>query len=99
MGPVEASTLRVNCAPATWSSDTKTSASAPGYMFETGMTGIEHAAARISRGKRTKLQSMSDALLSRGSKNHANGKCRPCVQFNSPDGCVNGDRCNFCHCS
>lgn len=37
------------------------------------------------------------ALLSRGSKNHASGRCRPCRVFFSADGCREGARCNFCH--
>jgi hypothetical protein len=34
---------------------------------------------------------------SRGSKNHFEGKCRPCFAFNTPEGCPDGLLCNFCH--
>jgi len=36
-------------------------------------------------------------VLSRGSKNHALGQCRPCQQAGSPEGCDRGALCNFCH--
>mmetsp|Transcript_105879 Transcript_105879/g.309706 ORF Transcript_105879/g.309706 Transcript_105879/m.309706 type:complete len:217 (-) Transcript_105879:246-896(-) len=39
----------------------------------------------------------SCGLLSRGSKNHGNGQCRPCVACHQLEGCARGDQCNFCH--
>mmetsp|Transcript_19433 Transcript_19433/g.31574 ORF Transcript_19433/g.31574 Transcript_19433/m.31574 type:complete len:343 (+) Transcript_19433:77-1105(+) len=39
-----------------------------------------------------------EGLLSRGSKNHDKGQCRPCRDFWTPKGCANGVLCNFCHC-
>jgi hypothetical protein len=41
---------------------------------------------------------VGDPAYSRGSKNHAQGMCRPCRSFNSPQGCPKGMSCNFCHC-
>jgi len=47
--------------------------------------------------------SFSRALLtqpsqvSRGSKNHANGQCRPCRFFLTFGGCPDGALCNHCH--
>jgi len=35
--------------------------------------------------------------MSRGSKNHARGHCRPCRDYHSPEGCAQGTACNFCH--
>jgi hypothetical protein len=35
--------------------------------------------------------------ISRGSKNHKTGQCRPCFAYNSPEGCHIGKKCNFCH--
>eukprot|EP00440_Ansanella_granifera_P076478 gb/GFBE01082991.1/.p1 GENE.gb/GFBE01082991.1/~~gb/GFBE01082991.1/.p1 ORF type:complete len:286 (+),score=54.63 gb/GFBE01082991.1/:1-858(+) len=35
---------------------------------------------------------------SKGSKNHHKGMCRPCRNFNTPEGCSQGYNCNFCHC-
>lgn len=35
--------------------------------------------------------------LSRGSKNHDIGQCRPCRHFATPQGCAEGAGCNFCH--
>jgi len=42
-------------------------------------------------------QTKSLPPVSRGSKNHDVGKCRPCGYFNSPQGCADGALCNFCH--
>jgi len=39
----------------------------------------------------------TEGPLSRGSKNHANGRCRPCHYYHTPEGCPNGALCNFCH--
>lgn len=36
-------------------------------------------------------------IPSRGSKNHADGRCRPCRFQFTPQGCPDGARCNFCH--
>lgn len=36
-------------------------------------------------------------LMSRGSKNHCKGQCRPCRLCHTPEGCPNGASCNFCH--
>lgn len=41
---------------------------------------------------------VGDPAYSRGSKNHAQGMCRPCRSFYSPEGCPKGVNCNFCHC-
>jgi len=35
--------------------------------------------------------------ISRGSKNHSNGQCRPCRLYFTPAGCPDGALCNFCH--
>jgi hypothetical protein len=44
------------------------------------------------------IQGAPGAVLSRGSKNHAIGQCRPCRSINTPGGCAAGFMCNFCHC-
>lgn len=49
------------------------------------------------RTKRTTRQQTSLKLLSRGSKNHASGQCRPCYASSTPEGCPNGEACNYCH--
>mmetsp|Transcript_131091 Transcript_131091/g.245345 ORF Transcript_131091/g.245345 Transcript_131091/m.245345 type:complete len:214 (+) Transcript_131091:2-643(+) len=36
-------------------------------------------------------------LLSRGSKNHALSRCRPCQFYFTTQGCADGALCNFCH--
>lgn len=36
-------------------------------------------------------------IPSRGSKNHADGRCRPCRFHYTPQGCRDGPLCNFCH--
>lgn len=58
----------------------------------------------VSPGKpKKKAGSMAEAggagagLLSRGSKNHAQDRCRPCSFFFSAGGCPEGASCNFCH--
>jgi len=40
---------------------------------------------------------MSLGIPSRGSKNHAVHKCRPCKYVNTRAGCPHGVLCNFCH--
>lgn len=36
-------------------------------------------------------------VLSRGSKNHFLGQCRPCYACYTPAGCPDGPLCNYCH--
>mmetsp|Transcript_116072 Transcript_116072/g.211160 ORF Transcript_116072/g.211160 Transcript_116072/m.211160 type:complete len:369 (-) Transcript_116072:90-1196(-) len=57
------------------------------------------------RSKKKAMASQSPAaaagagagLLSRGSKNHALSRCRPCQFVFTPQGCPDGALCNFCH--
>jgi len=50
------------------------------------------------RRQREKRQPASKVqVLSRGSKNHSTGQCRPCRAITTPEGCVNGQACNYCH--
>jgi len=36
-------------------------------------------------------------VMSRGSKNHFKGQCRPCWGYCFGEGCKHGKLCNFCH--
>lgn len=50
------------------------------------------------RRKPKKTPMVCGTYPSRGSKNHDLRMCRPCRNFNSPEGCSEGALCNFCHC-
>lgn len=57
------------------------------------------SARRIRRGntKKKTWHPEDTGHPSRGSKNHFQGKCRPCFAFTTPEGCPAGLLCNFCH--
>lgn len=52
---------------------------------------------RSRRANKLKTWCPTPDVPSRGSKNHFQGKCRPCFAFTTPEGCPSGAMCNFCH--
>eukprot|EP00931_Biecheleriopsis_adriatica_P124504 TRINITY_DN9963_c0_g1_i2.p1 TRINITY_DN9963_c0_g1~~TRINITY_DN9963_c0_g1_i2.p1 ORF type:complete len:192 (-),score=34.83 TRINITY_DN9963_c0_g1_i2:25-600(-) len=48
------------------------------------------------KGRKTKSKNLG-SLLSRGSKNHDQGFCRPCLHIANGEQCPDGQMCNFCH--
>jgi hypothetical protein len=52
---------------------------------------------RSRRSRPMKTWAPSPDVPSHGSKNHFQGKCRPCFAMSTPEGCSSGALCNFCH--
>jgi len=52
----------------------------------------------VRRARRMERASSKGVLIiSKGSKNHFRGQCRPCMDRFMPAGCARKEQCNFCH--
>lgn len=77
----------------------------PPYQTQLAALPVPPPPAPLEKARRTQRQThramrkgrAKVSLLSRGSKNHATGNCRPCLASATEEGCPRGVQCNFCH--